>query len=274
MKKPLDNYRKDIQNSTPKNKIIAVGKYAYGDAIWMYNILHNTAKTLKRNVELEVHWYWDRSYYHSVDDQENIIDQTDYILKFYEKADVTVTHVYNSEVKKQNILTKGSKLIYGADPLDVPRSNWWCFDQRLKLPPIPKKVVVWDSYSNADASYKEILQKEDWDCIKNNLRNCGYTVIEVCYRTPISELMYHINTASSCIGYSGLCYQIANNWGVPCLVVSDRNLVNLYSPCVLKMSEKSIIHSLTRNYDTYGESMLTEYCDDKFSKLQKWIEMI
>lgn len=269
------NYRNEIRRRTPDNKIVALGKYAYGDAIWMYNIACNTAKTLGETVDLEVHWNWDRDFYHSFDDHENIIDQVDYLYQFYHLKDsVRVNHIYNTRLKKEDILRRGSKLRYGADPLDVDKSNWWVFNPELKLKPHVKKVVVWNSYGNAEPSPKEILTRKEWTSLIDNLKSCGYTVVEVCYRTPIRELMYHINTASSCIGYSGLCYQIANNWCVPCMVITDRSMVNLYSPCVLKVHDKNVIDMVTRNYDTYGEEMLTEVNEKNRNKIKDWIDLL
>jgi len=271
-----DYYRKYVRKLTPKdNRILARGKYGYGDSIWLYNIACNTAKTLGEKITVEVHWSWDRNHLHYCDDTENIIDQTDYLFQFYQQKDlIDIQHVYCSSKKNSEILKKGGLLKYGADPIELRFSNWWKFDDRLKLPTIKNKVVVWNPFLNASNGKegKNILSLAEWKEIYYNLQFNGYDVVEVDYRMPIRELMYHINTASSAIGHAGICYHIANNWRVPCLVVSSRSMVDLHCPCVMRVSDKKVIYNLTLHYSEYGEELLKQHCQDKFEEHENWIE--
>lgn len=273
------NILKSIREATPSNNsILGVGKYGYGDAIWLYNIAYHTSKVLDEVIKLKVHWWWGYDHLHSFDDIENIIDQNNYMLNFYHEKDrVEVEHITHTKKRRSAILRQSGMLRYGPDPLDIPRANWWKFNPDLYLRKIPHKVVVWRSSTNANKSKfkgKDIFSHEEWDTIYENLSLNRYHVVEVSYRTPIRELFYHINTASSCIGHGGVAYHIANNFQVPCLVVSDRKIVDTHCPNVVRLSDKALINKITLNYSTFGEHMLIDECNDNIINTNNWLNSL
>ena len=146
-------YKKYLREYTPEDNVIKVyGKYGIGDACWAMNIAHNTAHTLGEKIAIEWHWPWDRSYRASDVDTENIIDQVDYIKKFYlHHNNIKIKHIFNSSVTREEILDSKSRLKFGPDPLLKPEmsiSNYYKFDPSLFSPVDNKKVVVWNSIDN------------------------------------------------------------------------------------------------------------------------------
>lgn len=274
----LMEFRKLVRKKTPKNNTIVVkGKYGVGDSCWALNIAHNTSKVLSQTITLDCHWNWDRTHKHSIDDTENIIDQFDYIHTFYRnKENVVINHIVNSS--KSNMLDSGGRLLYGPDPIykDTRTCNWWKFDPRLRLSKTEKKVVIWRSTFNTDKlpnKEKEILSNDDWKKVIYNLKKSGYSVVELCYRTPIRESMYHINTCSSAIGYAGMWYYFANNWQKPTIIVSNRTLTKTHSPCCMEVGDKDIVYSITNNYSDC-EELLVNYCQSRYNIVNEWISKL
>ena len=272
---PSNTDRKNVRRSTPANNTIEItGKYGIGDACWALNVAHNTAKILSVPIELSVHWNWDRNYYYSYDDVENIIDQMDYIKNFYDNPQ-SVNVVHNINSNKADLHDINGRMLNGPDPAyrSLRQSNWWKFNQALKLPTIENKVVIWRSSFNFGPlpdSSKEMVNNEDWNHMISKLQSNGYTVVELSYRTPIREAMYHINTCSSTIGYAGMWYYFANNWQKPCLIVSKRSITRVHMPACLEIADRKMILSICDNYDQC-EEMIDLYCAQRYNYVNKWI---
>lgn len=267
--------RETVRKVTPTNNRIPMqGKYGIGDACWALNIAHNTAKVLSEKITIDYHWKWDRNYLYSYDDVENIIEQVDYLKNFYDRPDsVEIVHHLNSS--KKDILDSSSRLLHGPDPAfrKTRQSNWWKFNPDLKLPAVDKKVVIWRSKFNSDRlpdRRKERINDADWDLIIQRLKNNGFVVVEISYRTPVREAMYHINTCSSTIGYAGMWYYFANNWQKPCMIVSDRPITRVHSPSCMEISDKKLLLSICDNYNDC-EEMIDLYCLDRYNIVNQWI---
>ena len=272
----IDSFRINVRNKVNDNRLSFFGKYGIGDACWALNIAHNTAKTLSEKITVDYYWTWDRSFLYSYDDNENIIDQVDYIKNFYYQSElVELVHHYNTNKKRESLIDKGGRLLFGPDPIfrKTRQSNWWKFNPELKLNKVKGKVVVWRSKFNSDNlpdKRKEVINDVQWDYIIELLKRSGCSVVELSYRTPVREAMYHINTCASCIGYAGMWYYFANNWQKPCIIISNRPVTKIHNPSCLEIGDLNVLLSMCTNYSEC-EDIIDLHCKERYNMVNNLI---
>jgi hypothetical protein len=230
------------------------GTIGMGDAMMALNCAHHHAWHKGCVVNLIMHWDHDENYYHHFEDEETIIDRMQYIHKFYlHKNQVRISHVYNHRGEfyyDEDELASLAKNRYefedhyyhntkGAAP-----PNLWCFNRGhvdpykyikmklIKQKYISNKIVVWRSLENAEPPrrWKRKLTNDDWDVIIGKLRRRGLHVVELTYRTPIREAMFHLQTCRMALSYDGMWHYVARNLCIPNTVVSDEPISNYHTP--------------------------------------------
>ena len=235
------------------------GSPGMGDIMWALNCAHLHAFEENKRVNLEMHWPHGPDHLHHFEDPETMIQRMEYIHNFYHrKSDVEVTHVFNSNDRYSDWKFEDD-LVLEADGTkrqaafsthynkarfwfesgkynDAPGNPYprcdWLFRKDAYLPTQRNKVVIWRPLFNAETprTWKRLLTNKRWDRIISLLRQGGLYVVELTYRTPISEAMYHINTARMCISYDGMWHYIGRNFCTPMFVVSDQGITTYHTP--------------------------------------------
>ena len=267
-------------------KITWRGTPGVGDFMWALNCAHRYSFRKQIKVNLEFHWEHDEDYLHHFEEEETIIDRLNYIHNFYHlQDDVKVTHVFNSDEYAESwkweddiILDDDGRKRIVAKNLGYKRRFWWesgfytdeqggqipdnfwCFRKPV-LPLDRKKVVVWTPQQNAEIprTWKRLLTENDWDAIISKVRRAGLNTVELTYRTPVREAMYHIATCRQIICYDGMWHYIAKNYAKPMILFSSEGISNYHTRHALKISpiekgHKTINYHLSDIGNMIGES--------------------
>lgn len=228
----------------------AIGPIGLGD-IMLYL---NTAYTLSHihNTTVELHLFWDRSSNTPthVDDVEYLWDQIMYLRQFYTDHEKTTVHMFFPDTPKHQFIStpehrdigRGFPVVQyphsSLNPLftnpylDDPTSSWW--PMRTQQTTIPNKVILWRETWNGSKpqqSKQGMLTKHDWDNIIIQLKHKGYNLVEIDYRTPVREALWHIATSELCICYDGMWHRISVNLMKPTIVTTkiSRGKLNTFN---------------------------------------------
>lgn len=244
-----------------------------GDFMMGLNIAYRRHHRGGMPVTINFHWYHDRDHYHHCEDPETILERFDYIHNFYlNKGSIKIDHTFNStyylperwEFKKDGV------------PLDfTPRYeksvNHWSFDQRSYLPTDKNKVVIWRPMMNAEEPrlWKRRVTNEEWQLIIDNLVDLGYNVVELEYKTPVSEVVYHINTCAFTVSYDGMWHYVAKNFWKPMIVFSNDAITGYNTKHALRISsKKTLLYSLNLNSKANIEDKLISPYDRMMEKAE------
>lgn len=243
------------------------GTPGVGDFMWALNCAHNYSYTHNKKVKLEFHWEHDKDHLHHFEDPETIIERLEYLHNFYHrKEDVTVVHVFSSEGRYTDwkytddcVLEKDGSIRIAAIQRDTKSRFWfesgvyddakngnipeadWIFRKDAFREIDKRKVVIWRPTFNAETprTWKRLLTNEDWDDIIRQLSAAGLYVVELTYRTPVSEALYHISTCRQVICYDGMWHYIARNLYRPTVVVSNEGVTKYHTPhCIRANPDK------------------------------------
>jgi len=211
----------------------AYGMPGMGDVMMYLNIAHTKSYIHNTDVQLVMHWPHREDYLYHFEDPETIVERMDYIHSFYKDSGrVTVTHRFEehddwllehrfvSEENYENFLAK--------EPLWAnPKSSRVWFLNRDQLQPIQSnKIVVWRPSFNAEEprSWKLVLNHDQWQEVIDHLEEMGYNVIELTYRTPIREALYHCSTAEYAFFYDGMWHMMTTMLMTPTVVVGNTSI--------------------------------------------------
>jgi len=264
------------------------GTPGVGDFMWALNSAHKYAYVNKIKVNLEFQWEHDEDYLHHFEEEETIIERLNYIHNFYHrKDDVQVTHVFNAKgrysdwkysddlitneegrlrqvakrnVRKNRFWFQSGK--FSDEPGgDAPETDWIFREDAFTETYIRNKVVIWRPIFNSEVprTWKNFLTVEQWDDIISMLRRAGLDITELTYRTPVSEVMYHISTCRQVICYDGMWHYIARNYMKPMVVISNEGITNYHTPhCLragpLEKDDPNIFHYMNNIPDMLGKS--------------------
>ncbi len=188
----------------------------YGDFVTGLGYAHNACLKYLTPVNITFHWNHAKNFLFSDIDTETIVERCDYIYSVMQQNPlVSVTHKYNS--------CPNFRFINQLDEHHRVHGIW-----HSRLEPIESNIVVlWTSRHNIEPppNYKDPAKKH-WDLIEKKLKENGYDVIEVTYRTPVREVVDLINRCAFGIGYDGLAHQLFKFMWKPCIVLCERLLLN------------------------------------------------
>ena len=221
-----------------------------GDIMHGMNIAHKWSYDFNKPLILRFHWWHDKEHLHHIEDPETLYERFCYISNLYLKANITYEHVFNSQETKY----KSHK--YKYDWMGQARGrhvNRWSFDPNVFLPTNRQKVVVWRPTFNVERPrlWKRIIGNNVWDDVIFLLKDMGYEVIELCYRTPISEATYHINTCNFIVAYDGMWHYIAKNFYKPMIVISKNNVTLYHTPQCLRVGHKKFLKYIIDLYTPF-----------------------
>lgn len=264
------------------------GTPGVGDFMWALNSAHNYCYKNNKKVNLEFQWEHSEDHLHHFEDPETIIERLEYIHNFYHRQDdVHVTHVFNAtgrygdwKYSDDLILNNEGRLrqvakntgkknrfwfqsgAYDDEPgSKIPESDWIFRDNAFPETYIRNKVVIWRPLFNAEVprTWKNFLTVEQWDDIIALMRQAGLHVTELTYRTPVSEVMYHISTCRQIVCYDGMWHYIARNYMKPMVVISSEGITKYHTPHCLRASpleedDTNIFHWINNIPDMLGRS--------------------
>lgn len=263
------------------------GTPGVGDFMWALNSAHNYAYNHNKKVNLEFQWEHDEDYLHHFEDPETIIERLDYIHNFYHRQDdVYITHVFNARgrysdwkysddlrmqengrlrnvanAKQKNRFWFQSGTYTDERGGKAPDTDWIFRQDAFSDKIIPNKVVIWTPMLNAEVArtWKNFLTAEQWDDIIASMRQAGLDIIELTYRTPISEAVYHIRTCRQIVCYDGMWHYIARNFMRPMVVISNEGITSYHTPHALKASpleedDNNIFYWMDNIRDMLGRS--------------------
>ena len=201
-----------------------------GDSMYGMNIAYMRAFVNQKPTALQIHYHFPEDYYYHYEDPESIDARVRYIHdRMMWKDIVHIEHVFNSPDYK----------LYDKKYLGVNRRTrselyrYWSFDPTIDTTAIDKKIVLWRPTFNLSqqlSGYKLPMLDSEWVRMIDLLRDFGYNVIEIDYRTPIREAFYHIRTCELCVSYEGMWHYVAKNFFKPHIVFSNSSITQWHTP--------------------------------------------
>jgi len=244
--------------------------HGVGDFMLSLNRLHLIRHRSKMPMVVEMNWYHDKDFLYHYEEEETIVERFDYIHKFYRGYDkVHVNHVFNSTDTK----LIDEKWRFSPQQAQLPRvlhDNEWSFSSKFKHQfglIHTNKVVVWRPLFNAQMArdWKWVVSNDMWDEAIDHLKQMGYNVVELEYRTPIREVFYHIATCSFVISYDGMWHYIAKNCFKPMIIASRSAITKYHTPTALMLSElnrdpaSNFLNRIRNLHSFIPESSMTTY---------------
>jgi len=243
-----DNYGKDY--------IEWKGTPGMGDAMYGLNIAFMRAFINQKPTTIHYHWYHSEDFLYHCEDPETIIQRLDYVYSKYMWPDmVNIEHTFNSP----------DTALYSQRYRNVTRyrdsrlARYWMFDPKYFKVVKENKIVIWRASFNADPPrwFKMPLNDREWLDIIKKLKILNFDVVEIDYRTPISEVFYHISNARFCISYEGMWHYIAKNFFTPHLVIGDDDITKWHTPASIMKNPKDFhftnhIHKI-KSYINHAE---------------------
>lgn len=233
----------NIEWTLKDSNILVRGTPGAGDFMFTMSSALYVANLLDTKLNVIFYWDHDADYQHHFEDPESIFEKIDYFHSLcYRNELVTYEHIYNFDVK--NMFDGRMMLNLERDSKGhgkyIPKGLCsWKFKPHLYRKPFENKVAVWRFKFNAEVPnrWKTMYTNEHWEEVVNSVREQGYDVVELCYRTPIREAFYHIQTARFCMGYDGMWHYLARMLYKPTLITGDNTIVNMHNPQAMPFYE-------------------------------------
>lgn len=247
-----------------------------GDYMFALNRAHWFKRALgsknKGPMTINFHWYHDKDHLHHFEDPETIVERLDYTKNYYKNyRSLDINHIFNSEdemLKKQRMRFSSVDRRGEITNFNVDRhmyDNTWSFRLNTYAKEDMKKVVIWRPLFNAEVprEWKRVVENDMWDNAIDILRSMGYYVVELCYRSPIREVFYHIKTCHFVMCYDGMWHYIAKNFMKPMIVTSRSTITKYHTPHAMMWHEmgndKNLLDKLKGFHDPVDGVMFTPY---------------
>ena len=239
----LELYHEPLKNlpylfPADENEVDWKGTIGVGDILFGLNAVHMMVHLMRKRrevpyVTMNVYWEHDEQYLHHFEDPETIIERAEYIHNFYyDKDAVRMNHILNStDTEITSLRHRGFQRL--RSPLAVLDGlPSWVFRKDIWCEPVENKVVFWRPLFNKDIprGWKRTYSNDDWERIIQILKRKGFNPVELTYRTPVREAMYHIRTCRFCIFYDGMWQYIAKNLCKPVIALGDSGILETHNP--------------------------------------------
>lgn len=219
------------------NEVDWKGTIGVGDILFGLNAVHMMTHLMRKRrevpyVTMNVYWEHDQNYLHHFEDPETIIERAEYLHNFYyDKDAVRMNHIFNStDDEIVGLRHRGFQRL--RSPLAVLDGiPSWSFRKDVFVKPIENKVVFWRPLFNKDLprGWKRTFTNDDWERIIHILEMKGFDLVELTYRTPVREALYHIRTCRFCIFYDGMWQYIAKNLFKPVIALGDSGIIEVHN---------------------------------------------
>lgn len=227
------------------------GTPGMGDAMYGLNIAFMRSFINQKPTTINIHWYHPEDYLYNFEDPETIVERVNFIHSRYMWPEmVNIEHTFNSNDTELYVKRYRGVIRYAA----VKLARCWTFDPKYYLDTIPGKIVIWRASFNSDAPrwFKMPINDHEWLEIIEKLKNLNYQVVELGYRTPISEAFYHISSADFCLSYEGMWHYIAKNFFTPHMVLGDDSITEWHTPFAIMKNPKTLfLHNNIHKIDSY-----------------------
>lgn len=231
------------------------GGIGYGDTL--NAITYSYSCTIKYNqpVYTNIIWPFPGNYKHSKNDPETVVDRFNYVAS-------TMVQGTHQVFFNHAFINKKTPFRY-INNLDEanPLQGVWYHNQTQTT---TKKVVLWSSRHNAEPVDRvKDPSIEQWDYLIQWLTYIGYGVVEVTYRTPIKEVIQHINECCVGIGYDGMIHQFFKYLWKPIIVVCERFELNW-----LLVPQAALVKSIDDIY-SYGLDFLIKQSEMNMRRVKR-----
>jgi len=204
-----------------------------GDTMYGMNIAHMRAFVNQKPTTFELHFFHEKDYRYHYEDPETVYERFEYVRKRYMWPDIVNIKV---------VLDSKDYSLYKQFYQGItrrPRSElyrYWAFDPTIDTTSINRKICLWRPTTNLRQQVtndKHILLDWEWQRLIDRLKDFGWNVIEIDYRTPIHEAMYHIRTCECCLSYEGMWHYITKNLFKPHIVISTSSISTWHTPAAV-----------------------------------------
>lgn len=227
----LSNWRDNYGKTTIRWKT-TVG---IGDSMYGLNIAYMRAFINQKPTKFQLHFFHPKDYVHHYEDPESVVKRVEYIQSRYMWKDiVNIEWVYDSvDTALYQQFYQG---IHRYKESELYR--YWALDPTLQTYSQSRKIVLWRPTFNAAqqlSNSKHILLDHEWERLIDRLRDFGWYIVEIDYRTPISEALYHIRTCECCLSYEGMWHYVSKNLFKPHIVISNANITTWHTPAAVRL---------------------------------------
>ena len=241
------------------------GTWGVGDFQHALNVCHQYCFDYRIKVNLEMHWQHAKDYLHHPKDPETIVERMEWLhTKYHRQEDVTVTHVFNSdlfEAGNVNPNREKARFYFDSDkyhPTSAPPNDWIFKEEEFV--PKKRKIVIWTPHYNSEPprGWKKFLTNDDWHDIIKLLTWEGWILVELTYRTPIKDAYKQIQECDFIFSYDGMWHYIAKNFGKPIFIPSWEPITHYNTPqAVTKHSRERVFEFISDGAEGF-EPGLTE----------------
>lgn len=255
------------------------GTWGVGDALMALNVAHNYAWKKKKKVNLEMHWAHSIDHLESEEDTETIIERMDWLHdQYYRKEDVYLTHIYHSTVfDTDNMSDKAGKtrFMFGSGAMRgtiFPEADWPFKKELYRNHIKTKRITIWTpTYNTQPPRYwKRFLTSDDWYDIIKLLKEDGWIVEELNYRTPVKEAFNTIRKSDYVVCYDGMWHYIARNLGIPTFIPSWEPVTPYHVPQVVSKTNKEDVMEFFKDFTETNRKQMDDnakvYLLDTLSK--------
>lgn len=192
------------------------GGIGYGDFVTGLGYASNC--TIKYNVDVDfiIHWDHNETYKPNPNDPETILERCQYVYELFCNKRMSLTQITNSKPNFRFINQFHEfDPVHGMYNLPLEHKN-------------KKYIVMWTSLNNTVPvkKFKDPLSKNDWLMVKDIVKDFGYDVIDIDYRTPIADVIDLCQNSAGGIGYDGSIHQIFKLIQKPIILFCERTELN------------------------------------------------
>jgi hypothetical protein len=227
---------------------------------------------------LEMHWETEEGHLETPEDPETIVERMTWIhTKFHRQEDVTVTHVYNSNLfASGNVNPDKNKDRFqfesGAyEGRQCPEADWVFKKDEYRHHIKTKKIVLWTPTYNSEPprNWKRFLTKDDWSAILSSLSAEGWILVELTYRTPIRDAYKQIQDADYVFCYDGMWHYIAKMFATPIFIPSWEDITGYHCPQVVCRPNSKDTLEFVNTFGEKGKNHMDKKADRYLKKLGK-----
>jgi len=204
-----------------------------GDTMYGMNIAYMRAFINQKPTNFNLHFYHSKDYFYHYEDPDTVYERFEYVKQRY---------MWPEMVNLDVVIDSKDYALYKTFYTGIQRRSrselyrYWALDPTIDTTPISRKICFWRPTNNLRQQIgndKHILLDWEWQRLADRLTDFGWDIVEIDYRTPISEAMYHIRTCECCLSYEGMWHYIAKNLFKPHVVISTAGISSWHTPAAV-----------------------------------------
>ena len=225
----INDWRDNLGNTNIRWKT-TVG---IGDTMYGMNIAYMRAFINQKPTNFNLHFYHSKDYFYHYEDPDTVYERFEYVKQRYMWPEI---------VNLDIVIDSKDYALYKTFYTGIQRRSrselyrYWALDPTLDTTSISRKICFWRPTNNLRQQIgndKHILLDWEWQRLADRLTDFGWDIVEIDYRTPISEALYHIRTCECCLSYEGMWHYIAKNLFKPHIVISTSGISSCHTPAAV-----------------------------------------